>query len=56
MAEGEEQIEKLYTFEMSLQATGRNPDIAWARAVEAFVQDPGPTPDDYEEDEIDDGE
>jgi hypothetical protein len=45
---------KHYSFTITLGADGVDPEDAWSAAVEAFQIDPGPTPDDFESEEIED--
>ena len=42
---------KVYVFTVELYGYGDNADAAWNDATEAFAEDPGPTPDDYTEEE-----
>lgn len=40
---------KTYTFTITISGYGENVDQAWDDAVNSMAIDPGPPPDDYEE-------
>lgn len=39
---------KRFIFPLELQGFGKNPEEAWADAIEGFTLDPGPYPEDFE--------
>jgi hypothetical protein len=39
---------KRYYFDVTISGIGRDPEEAWDCAVEAFTEDPGICPEDYE--------
>jgi hypothetical protein len=47
---------KTYEFKVTLAGSGDNPDEAWLDAVEGFTQDPGPTPEPEDIQEIEEDE
>lgn len=47
---------KRYEFDITIAGNGNDVDEAWNNAVEAFSEDPGVTPDDWSEEEIEDDE